>query len=284
MEKLSRIISILLVSLILSSFLVNALEIRSVEIQPNNVQPNSKISINLQIKNNFDTKITNIVLKMDLLNKELPFAPLDSGTERIVDSLKKDEEAQVSFNILVSSEALTKLYKIPLKIMYTNQDKIITNDDIISIDVQSKPSIKVALEENALIKGTTQDLNFNIINDGVANIKFLNVKVDETNLYNLISQNSFYIGNLDSDDTQTVNLKLFVKDTGNSELKIPIKLSYKDTNNKDYFEERELVLKIYSNQEAQDLGLIKIQDYSKVFFGVIAFFVVVLFIFYRRKK
>jgi len=284
MEKLYKIISVFVLILLFSS-LASALEIKSVEIIPNDAQPNSKILINLLMKNNFDFKISNLIVKIDILNKDLPFAPLDSGTEKVIENLRTDEEVFVTFNLLVTSEALPKLYKLPLKITYTKDNKTATNDDVISVNVQSKPSIKVSTEETALIKGTAQDLNFNIVNDGISGIKFLNVKVtDETNSYNLISQSSAYVGNLDSDDTETITLKLFVRDLDNSELKIPVKLTYKDMNNKVYSEDKEFIVKVYSSDEAQNLGLIKKSNSLQIFFGFIVFIIVVLFIFYKRKK
>ena len=42
---------------------------------------------------------------------------------------------------------------------------------------------------------------------------------------------------------------------GENSVKIPVQVSYKDTNNNDYRENREVELKLYSNGEAKSLGV-----------------------------
>lgn len=285
MDKLLRKTNLLLLILVLNSLIVYSLEIFSVHISPSEINPSDKATIEIRLKNNLDQDIKDISIKLNLLNNDLPFAPLEAGTEKTIDELKENREALVSFNIIVFSETQPKIYKLPVKISYKDKEnKPAELNDVISISIQSKPSIKIISEETNLIKSLSQDLNLNIINNGIPNIKFLTMKIEEQNSFNLLSPNLIYIGNLDSDDTETITLNLFIKNLPTNEAKIPLKISYKDTNNKDYAEEQEIKLKLYTIEEAKALGLIKNKDYSKIVFFIILILLIILFIIYRKRK
>lgn len=285
MEKLLKKTNLLLLILILNSLIVSSLEISSVHISPIEINPSDKATIEIRLANNLDQDIKDISIKLNLINNDLPFAPLESGTEKTIEELKENRETLIKFNIIVFPETQPKIYKIPIKISYKDKENKTTElNDVISINIQSEPSIKTTSEETSLIKGLTQDLNINIINNGIPNIKFLTIKLEEQNSFNLLSPNLIYIGNLDSDDTETITLSLFIKDLSTSEAKIPLKISYKDTNNKEYLEEQEIKLKLYTTEEAKALGLIQNKDYSRIIFFIILIFIIILFIIYRKRK
>lgn len=231
--------------------------IESVTSATEEVKPGGKSSIAIKVKNMADSLIKTIKFKLDLSG--LPFAPIDSTNEKTIMQLGSKEESTVKFDLIAEPDAKSNVYKIPLNIKYNDKlgNKYEKNNTI-GLIVGDVPDISVGIDSTDIYNGgKVGEITVKFVNKGVTDIKFLNLKLKQTEDFNLISPDEVYVGSVDSDDYETADFELFVKPTKKSEIRLPLQIEYKDANNKDYSEEIDLRLKLYSTSEAKRFGLIK---------------------------
>ena len=255
--------------------------VTSVDSIPNKIQPGQEAQVKISVKNQANFLLKDITLKLDLTSNILPFAPIKSVTEQRMDSLSESQETQFIFDIISLPSAKPDIYKIPIKITYYDQfNQFYTKDDVIALIVSSTPALNVNIEKSELIESKKETLSINLVNRGLSNIKLLNVEILNSNQFNLLSSKNIYIGNLDSDDSEIIDLDLIpIK---KNSVTIPLSITYKDTNNQDYSIQENIEAKVYSVNEAKQIGLIK----PNGFLRVMAFLVIIVFIYiiYRRRK
>ena len=255
--------------------------VTSVDSIPNKIQPGQEAQVKINVKNQANFLLKDITLKLDLTSNILPFAPIKSVTEQRMDSLSESQETQFIFDIISLPSAKPDIYKIPIKITYYDQfNQFYTKDDVIALIVSSTPALNVNIEKSELIESKKETLSINLVNRGLSNIKLLNVEILNSNQFNLLSSKNIYIGNLDSDDSEIIDLDLIpIK---KNSVTIPLSITYKDTNNQDYSIQENIEAKVYSVNEAKQIGLIK----PNGFLRVMAFLVIIVFIYiiYRRRK
>ena len=139
----------------------------------------------------------------------------------------------------------------------------------------------VTIDETEIYKtGTKGTVTFKFVNKGLIDIKFLNVIIEDTEDYDIISTEEVYIGNVDSDDFESVEYDLYV--TGTEDITIPLKIEYMDANNKEFSETRNVNLKLYDSGDAKKYGL---QESSSIGYIIIVIIIAVgLFIYWRWRK
>ena len=75
---------------------------------------------------------------------------------------------------------------------------------------------------------------------------------------------SLNIGNIDSDDYETADFKLFVKDSAGKKVVLPVRYTYRDANNKLYEEKQNLELRLYTPEELEAYNFVQKKSYSAV--------------------
>ena len=214
----------------------------------------------------------------------LPFAPKNSVTEQKILSLGPGQSREISFSITTLASAESKIYKVPVRINYYDEfSRSYNKTDLFGLTVGEIPDITVNIDKNELIIGIPTTLIIRTVNKGLTNVKFLNLEIKPSNEYEILSSDNFYIGNLDSDDFETTELKLISK-TNN--LNIPIVLRYKDSNNNDYSNNFNLNVRAYTSNEAKQIGLIKSNSFLTIFIVIILLVIVIIVFrrFLRRRK
>lgn len=262
------------------------LEISSVEIEPQNINPGSNSKISFIIKNNADSLLKNIKIKLDLESEDLPFAPFQMSSEKNLAQLQSEFSKTLEFEIISDSSSDEGLYKIPVEINYYDEiGNEYNSTDIVAIMINKKPSINAYIKKSNINQaGKDGKVTIAIANKGIGDINFLELEIIETNSYQLLSpSNYFYIGNLDSDDTESEEIEIYVP-VINKELSIPIKLYYGDNNNVEYQQEFDLALKLYSKEEMLKYGLDKKEDNAINYLIGIIIIIGLVFYFYRRRK
>ncbi|MEM4710689.1 MAG: hypothetical protein QXL18_01960, partial [Candidatus Woesearchaeota archaeon] len=231
--------------------------IESVDINPKEIQPGSEGTITVKVKNTAPNSLTDLSLKLQLQTIlgsniiDLPFAPIESSAEKKIFKLEPGQTAEFTYKIIVYPNAESKIYKIPFTLEYYD---ILGNkknkSDFIGVIVNSKPEISVVIDRTDInsdkLAGT---ISLKIINKGLNDVKFLNVILKENNDYEILSESTTnYIGNLESDDYQTIDYKIAVK-KGVSEIELPITIEYRDATNKYYKEEQKITFNILDNKK-----------------------------------
>jgi hypothetical protein len=218
------------------------ISIESVKINPEQISPGSDGTVTITVKNIAPNSFTDLSLKLYLQSVvgstivDLPFAPVDSSSEKRIYRLDPGQEAEFKYDLVAYPDAESKIYKIPFILeYYDNLGAKKNKTDFIGITVNSNPEISTILDRtditNDKLAGT---VTFKVINKGLGDIKFLNIILQNSEDYEILSESAVnYIGNLESDDYQTIDYKISLhKDA--SDVSVPIKLEYRDATNKYY--------------------------------------------------
>ena len=271
--------AIILASLIFYLFgsvgLVSALNIESVMISPQEVAPGKTVEVRISLENNLDDDLSNVDTTLDLSN--VPFAP-EKTTEVYFDEILSDKSKDAVFKLIVNADAESGVYKIPLKVVYNTENGTGTKSTFISITINGKPELSLNAD-NFLLVGNNK-LTIRITNSGLAKAKFLELNVLSGTGYSLISASKVYIGDLNSDDFDTFSLDVYAKNSGT--MVIPIEVKYKDFANNDYAESVNVPVRVYSQDEALQLGLVQ-KSNTGVYIGLIVL-VIILYIAYSRLR
>lgn len=290
------ILGILLIVNILG--MTSALTIKSVSSNPEEAQPGEVVIVSIEIENTNNYDVENIKMQLILtpqnvetgnplsptttMGEDLPFAPYQSGSEKFLDRLKKDDEENIKFKLIVLPQTISGIYKVPVEITYEGNGVSQTKNELISIAVNSKPNLKISVDEKVvLISRQKNIIPLKIVNSGLADAKFLYVKMGDYSGIQIFSEKEQYIGDISSDDFDSIEYEVYIKPNAANEIIIPITLNYKDSTNKEYSIDTKVVLKTYSLEEARKLGLVTKPSYT---YYIIASVVVVFYIVYRIIK
>ncbi|MDP2925265.1 MAG: hypothetical protein Q8N99_02740 [Nanoarchaeota archaeon] len=271
------IVLICLISVINLAF---ALTTTSVFMNPESIAPGETSKITIVIKNNGENDLTDVSVGLDFTN--LPLAPYNSGSNQVFSDLNVDKTKQLEFDVVALNDAKSGIYKIPVKIKYTEDSISKTLDSMISIMVYSRPIVEVDAEESLLLKGQKNKITIKIVNKGLADVKFLEVEIEGSTYYSLLSPDTVYVGDVDSNDFQTADFNLFFNKNIPNTINIPVTLTYKDITNKEYNQDYTISLKTYSQEQAQKLGLVQKSYTSYIIGGVI--FLILVFLVYRTLR
>jgi len=281
--------------------------VESVKTEPEQIVPGGKAKVNIEIKNIADSVMKDVTFKLDLALSTLssmfgvtsttatttgagmildtiPLAPLDSTTEKKIKQINAGESANLEFNVIAYPDAEARVYKVPVQITYYDElENSYTKNDIISLIIGTSPEILVGLESSDIFEADQKgNIVVKFINKGLTDIKFLIVTLDDDDAYDTLSTNNVYIGNVDSDDYETAEFELYIKPTTKSEISIPIKYSFRNTDNLLFEEQTELKLKLYDDEEALKLGFK--QPDKTMGYILTLIIIVLLYVIYRVVK
>ena len=203
----------------------------------------------------------------------LPFAPINSAAEKIIDEIEEGTRETVSFQLIALPDARPQIYKIPLKIRYNDNEEL----TVISINVKSQAILGVAIDESKVVKaGDKGEIIIRFVNKGLADIKFVSAELVPSSDYHILSASSVYVGNIEPDDFETASFNIYIN---NKISFIPIKVEYRDSENKIFTKTEFLDINIYSQEEAKKLGLIKT---SNTYYIIIAIVLILIIFFVFR--
>ncbi|MFH2019939.1 MAG: hypothetical protein ABIJ34_00865 [archaeon] len=278
------------------------LGIVSVTTDPKEIKPGEEVTLNVKVKNMADSALKDVTLKLDLTYSTalgsltstaadkivafnaLPFAPLGSATEQKIYSLSPGEEYTYSYKLIALSDAESMIYKMPIVMTYSDEiGTEYSKNDIIGVIVGAKPDLSVIIDQSDLYVGKkTGTVTIKFINKGFTDVKFLDVKLAEKEEYEILSATEVYIGNVNSDDYETADFDLYLKNGATKQeetIVLPLTVEYRDANNRIYNDVINLDLKVMNPEK---LG-IKQNNNS---FGLIVIFVIGagIFLYLKRKK
>jgi len=278
--KLSIVIVLAVFLSLAFIILSSALVINSVSTSPSEIAPGEASFISIEIENNGNADIEEVSVSLNL--KDTPFAPYDSASDVSFDEIRENREETAEFKIKALSDAESGTYKIPVEMKYTENTIEKTKTSLISISVNAKPIIGVSLEDGLLLKEKKNAVAIKIVNKGLSNVKFLEVEIGKGNYYTILSQKNVYIGDIDSNDFDTAEFKLIFKENSPSVINLPVKVIYKDALNNEYNEEFSLEVRVYTKEQAIQLGLL--QKSNTRTYVIVIVVLIVLYIIYKKLK
>jgi|SRR3989344_48979 len=277
-------ISILFALQIILINLVSALTIENLVVSPSEAKPGQDVTISMTLNNNENKDITNIVVTEDITSLGAA-SPLRLGTNSQVsiDKIKKNDQESVDLYIDVLENAKTGVYNVLISVTYLDSNnKTIPRTSIATISVSSQPIISVEKEDSVVLKAQNSEISIKVVNKGLADVKFLEIQLGENSGYKLLSPGNVYIGDVDSNDFQTAQYKIFVNQNAGNTLSLPISLSYKDGLNKQYTQQENINMRVYNIKDAQQFGLVATSKAS-IYIGIIII-VILIYIIYRVIK
>lgn len=270
------ILTLIITSIILTN-LASALIIDSVDISPSQVEPGKSVSLSVNLENNENKDLKDINVKIDL--KDLPF----SGTNELTIDIDEDDSEEAEFDLDVLDNAQSGVYTIPVKIDYVDdEDKAVTKTSSGVVKVSSVPKIDVVREDGLLLKGQKNILTIKIINKGLADIKFTEIELTPSGI-DLLSQKKVYLGDIDSDDFDSAEFEVFIKENSPNNIVLPVNVVYRDVLNKEYQESFNIELRVYSRDDAYSLGLLT-RSYTTQIIAGVAILVILWFVYRRIRK
>lgn len=276
-----------------------AVVIDSFDVQPSVIAPGSTGKLNIKVTNMAGTTMKDVDLKLDLtlssiprsatgaesslLFDALPLTPIGSSGEKRLGQLNAGKSATFSFDLMVYPGAVSKVYKVPIMLSYSDdQGNLSARSDLVSIIIGASPDIYAVIDKSDLVAGKKSGvISFKFVNRGVTDIKFLDVLLKDTADYDVVSSKEEYVGNVNSDDYETVDYSLYLKNNvdkkKSSSISFPLRIAFKDANNVDYIKDINLTYKIYTAEEKGTA-----QSSSIAIIIVVVVVMILVWIVYRR--
>ncbi|MBS3070602.1 COG1361 S-layer family protein [Candidatus Micrarchaeota archaeon] len=263
-----------------------SLVIERIILDPAEIEPGSQGTLTLHVSNIATTPVRDVSIKLDLTSETLPFAPIESATEKNIPFIGGSQEYDVSFRLVSFADAQPKAYKIPVKISFKDYlGNSYTLNDTVGVILNSKPVLEAFVDDSKIIRENTGGtVLVKIINRGLSDAKFLNTIAKDTASVRVVEPKEFYVGNLGADDFDTIEYKLFVSKGENGTASFPLELTYRDANNNQYAQEAVVKIQLYSEDEISKLELEAKQGVNWFVILVIAAIAFGAYWFFIRKK
>jgi hypothetical protein len=237
------------------------LAINQIKVDQDAIVPGTKTKVSFVLENMADNSLQDIKLNLGLRTElttatsitisDLPFTPIDSGNERTLKSISPGESKEISFELFTDADATSKVYKVPYTITYSDTSgSNFTNQGIAGLLVDSNPELGVNIETTEIYSaGMKGKIELKLVNKGFSDIKFLDVKLANSESYDLLTNPEVYIGKLESDDYDTADFTLLVSSTAKDSIMLPVHVEYRDANGHLFSKDLPLELKLYSGAE-----------------------------------
>lgn len=164
-------------------------------------------------------------------------------------------------NVTMYAEEGTQSLNVPLELTYDNpkagletetrEIKVDLYDEgeLEKYDIAEDPDLEVGIDRKDIQSaGKKGQLTFRIVNRGEGEASFTSLDIQDTENYEILSPKSNYLGNMDADDYQTVQVDIY-SEKGVESLEIPAKLSYKDSSGELKTEVQNVSVDLYSQED-----------------------------------
>lgn len=219
------------------------------EVSPSQILPGQTAKVDIVLKNMGRIGVKNVDVGFDL--STAPFSTVGTGTKKRIDLISSGESVTVSFVLASDPSTEVKLYQVPVTLSYQDdRNKMFNDTGKIGIRINAEPEISLIVDKTDFAsKRKPGTVSLKIINKGVVDMKYVNVRVVQTPEYEVLStSNEQYVGNLDSDDYETVDF--IIKPLVDSP-RMSVVLEFKDPYNVDFKQEYNLPVRIITQS---DLG------------------------------
>ncbi|MBI2145474.1 hypothetical protein HYU18_04090 [Candidatus Woesearchaeota archaeon] len=231
------------------------LSITRVRQQPENLVPGKSANITLTAENFGTSEAINIRVRLNL-TESTPIATYGSTNEAFIPLVNAKGKTETSFQIITNPEAKSGLYKVPIQVTYSDRSgrNYTLGAQSFGILIGAASSFSAAVVGTDIIKyGSRQRITIEIVNSGLGDVKLLTARLAKSSSYDVISQETTYIGDLDSGDSETVTYDIIPRSEG----PLVLNLELSDALNNKHEERVEVPVKIYTGSEASRLGLEK---------------------------
>ncbi len=232
------------------------------------VEPGKTFLLSFGVSNKGDSTARDLKVK---LNKTTLFTTPGSTGEIIIDELKPLESKSLDFLITINPDADIGIESIPVNISYFDDTKSnsYTQTKKIGLKVSGDVDFVVTIDSYTnFYYGRIGEVSIYIANRGLASAEYVSVDAKSD-----FGSKEFYIGSLDSDDSETIDLpQNLAKASG--KYPIHLTLNYRDKFDKEYSFEKTVEV-IPTNAPI---------DYTTILIVIVVLAIIVYWIYKKRKK
>lgn len=217
----------------------------------NRVEPGSSAEMTLTLENLAQSSFRNIDVSLD--TSELPIAVRETSRQR-VSSVGPENPEEVSFTIDVDEDADNQLHNLPITIEYQDQaGNELSMTETTGVNIGGYPNIDVAIEESDIRTEGRGTVTFRVLNRGEGQARFAEVQLQDSAQYEILSEDSIYLGSMIADDYQTAEFDIYVEDN-ESPLELPVTVDYRDGDG-DQTSEFNVERTLYTSNQLRQYGL-----------------------------
>jgi hypothetical protein len=239
------------------------LDLSAIQIEPSLVGPGDEFDLIVTLMNEADSLLQSIYATVNTSEGQ-PVAAYFSSAEKVVKSLSSGEGISLHYKLIVDPSIQTGLYRMPFELEYEDRSgNSYASIEYLSLIVSEEADLDVQLRSSEIWKGDRSgEVVLEIANRGLGELKSMQFDVLDGEGYEVIStQKSYYVGNIDSDDTETEEIVLSSK-RGYDELLVNVGIRYLDSVNSEFYEEFVVSVPVYSKKDAIELGITEEKSYA----------------------
>lgn len=255
--------------------------------EPYPAEPGQIVTLWIAVQNWGEDALDNVYLQVV---PEYPFQLTQGNAVQEVGKVSGFGERLIEYDLIVNEDAIEGVYSFDVQQCSDAICSKVIRDLAVSISVKTggSPRIRVGLEDaSTFFGGKNGDLTINVVNRGKLDIKFLTLTLLPSDDYEIISPTEVYIGELESDDFDTVDYNIFIEESVASDdtvyVDLPVKIEYTDSNNRDYTGQSQVKLKVYSQDDLKRLGLMTAGGSNNMYM-IVGLIAVGGIVWYWRKK
>jgi len=257
-----------------------ALVINSIDF-PERVTPGATNSMDIELENRANGYFRNVDVNANIESEDL--TAIGSSRERVqlMDPMSTET---VSFDINVDEDADNGVYSIPLDFRYQNEmGDVIETTQNAGLVVGGEPQLTAGIENTDIrTPGTRDTVTFNVINQGDGQASFVNLYLEGSDSFEVLSESNEYIGSMISDDYQTAEFEVYVEDDAES-LEFPLNLEYQNEQGERVNQTLNVERQLYTSDELRRYGLSD-EGTSRVLAGLVLVALVAGIYYWRRRK
>ncbi len=267
----------------------SSLRILQTKYDPSPAEPGNRLTLFISLQNWGNGDIDDAYFQID---PTYPFL-LEPGSDGIISSgrIPGFRDVLLEYDLVVDENAIEGTYKIPVR--QCNDETCDSWFRTVRLDVTVKTGgvalVEAGLEDFEIFTGgKTGIITLNLINRDKLDANFVMLTLLPSDKYEIISPSRLYIGELESDDFDTADFKIYV--TGDvakkesEEIILPIKLEYSDSNYRKYTEYQDLTFKVYSSSDLKKMQLVEQGGSSWMTIIVVIILGGAGYWYYRRRK
>lgn len=247
------------------------------KVDPSPIVPGQIVDLKLKLRNAGRIAVKNVDASIGL--EDGKFSTIGMGAMQRINYIGAGETEEISFKLASDTSTEVKVYNVPLTLSYQDErNKMLSSTARISLVVNAAPELSLTVDstkfDSKKVPGT---VSLKVVNKGVVDLKYVTVRLVQTPGYEILSPtNEAYVGNLDSDDFETVDFTIKPLVEGP---RLSVQLEFKDPYNIDFAQQYDLPLRIITEK---DLG----KGGFPVGTVVIVLLVIggVIYWYFRRKK
>jgi len=228
---------------------------------PSPAKPGKYVTLYLKAENSGGDELKDATFQLETAYP-FSFRPGENGT-KFVGTIGGQESILLEYTLNVDKTAQEATYTLYLKLcLDANCTTFARTPFDVTVQPGGTPKVEVGLEDaSTFSSGTKGTVTVHVVNRGILDTKFLSLELLSSENYDIISPARMYIGALDSDDIQTVDYTIFMKENiaanQTTTIKLPLLAEYSDANDKEYSETTNVELKVYSRKDLIRMQLVQ---------------------------